>query len=127
MTKYEELMAKYGHLIIEERPIKNHGLYGDGCIWIREDLTSDEKYCILAEEIGHHATTVGDILDQNDLYKQKQELVAHRWAYQEIVPREAIETAFINGYTEPWSIAEYLDLDEKFLREALKYYGYLSA
>lgn len=127
MTKYEALMAKYGHLIIEEHPMENSGLYADGCIWINEDLATDEKYCTLAEEIGHHMMTAGDILDQTDPRNRKQELIARRWAYCELVPREAIETAFCNGYTEPWEIAEYLSVDERFLRDALLYYGYLSA
>ena len=68
MTKYEELMAEYdGELIIKERPIKNAGLYADGVTWIREDMTIAEKYCVLAEEIGHHETSAGGILDQTYL------------------------------------------------------------
>lgn len=128
MTKYEELMAAYGHLFIEERPMRNKGLYGDGCIWIREDMTSDEKYCILAEEIGHYKTTVGNILNQkNNITNQKKELVARRWAYQLILPKDLIDAAIADGYTEVWDLAEYLEVDEGFLREALVYYGYLSA
>lgn len=128
MTKYEELMAAYGYLFIEERPMHNKGLYGDGCIWIREDMTSDEKYCILAEEIGHYKTTAGDILDQkNNITNQKKELVARRWAYQLILPKDIIDAAIADGYTEIWDIAEYLEVDEGFLRDALQYYGYLSA
>ena len=128
MTKYEELMATYGDLFIEERPMINDGLYGDGCIWIREDMTAAEKYCTLAEEIGHYKTTAGNILFQkNNVANQKKELVARRWAYEYILPRDLIEEAVRNGYTEVWDMAEYLEVDEMFLREALTYYGYLSA
>lgn len=128
MTKYEELMATYGELFIEERPMINKGLYGDGCVWIREDMTAVEKYCILAEEIGHHKTTAGNILFQkNNVANQKKELVARRWAYNLILPRDLIEDAILNGYTEVWDMAEYLEVDELFLRDALVYYGYISA
>ena len=99
MTKYEELMATYGDLFIEERPMISKGLYGDGCIWIREDMTANEKYCILAEEIGHYKTTAGNILFlKNDVANQKKELVARRWAYEYILPRDLIEDAIRNGY-----------------------------
>lgn len=68
---------------------------------------------------------VGNILDQDDTSNRKQELTARKWAYEKVLPREAIETAFETGHTELWDIAEYLDIDEAFLREALKYYGIL--
>ena len=106
----------------------NDGLYGDGCIWIRENMTVAEKYCTLAEEIGHYKTTAGNSLFQkNNVANQKKELVARRWAYEYILPRDLIEEAVRNGYTEVWDMAEYLEVDEMFLRDALTYYGYLSA
>jgi len=126
MTKYEELMAIYDQLIIEERNMINDGLYGDGCIWIREDLPENRKYCILAEELGHHLTTAGNILDQKDnVINRKKELVARRWAYEHILPRDLIEHTVRCGYTETWDIAEHLEVDEQFLKDALVYYGYI--
>jgi len=126
MTKYEELMSEYDNdLIIEERPIRNNGLYADGVIWISKKLTNASKCCVLAEEIGHHLTTSGDILDQTSLDNQKQELKARRWAYEKLVPIENIWFAIADGHTEVWDMAEYLDVDEAFLREALKHYGIL--
>ena len=125
MTKHEKLMAEYDDLYIEERQMINEGLYADGCIWINEKMPSNKKLAILAEEIGHHETSSGNILDQDDTSNRKQELTARKWAYEKVLPREAIETAFETGHTELWDIAEYLDIDEAFLREALKYYGIL--
>ena len=123
MTKYEELLAEYEEeLFIQERPMKNDGLYADGCAWINANKSSSSKRCILAEEVGHYKTTVGDILDQTSIENQRQELRARRWAYNKILPPELIQFAFADGHTEIWDIAEYLDVDEKFLREALIYY-----
>ena len=124
MTKYEELMAEYdGVLIIEERPIKNAGLYADGVTWIREDMTIAEKYCVLAEEIGHHETSVGNILDLSSMDNIKQELKARKWAYEKILPLESILAAFQLGLHQVWELAEHLEVDEKFLYDALVYYG----
>ena len=65
MNKYEKLTAEFeDELIIEERLIKNIGLYSGGIVWLRDDMTTASKYCILAEEIGHHLTTSGNIPDQ---------------------------------------------------------------
>ena len=124
MTKYEELMAEYdGELIIEERPIKNAGLYADGVTWIREDMTAAQKFCVLAEEIGHHKTSAGDILDQTDLDNVKQELKARRWAYERILPIELILSSLSDGIYTIWDMAEHLEVDEKFLHDALEHYG----
>lgn len=122
MTRYETLMAEYDHLIIEEHSMKSDGLYGDGCIWINKNMTTAEKRCILAEELGHHHTTVGDILDQSDIGNRKQERKARAWAYEKMVPLNSIKQALTVGCREPWEMAEYLDVDERFLREALQYY-----
>ena len=125
MTKYEKLIAEYNNLYIEERPMKNDGLYADGCAWINKDMKSNRKYCILAEEIGHYETSVGNILDQEKTNNRKQELTARKWAYEKILPIENIRFAVADGYTEIWDMAEYLDVDEAFLKEALRYYGIL--
>lgn len=125
MTKYEQLIAKYDDLYIEERPMKNDGLYADDCIWINGNMPECRRYCILAEEIGHYETSVGDILDQNDTNNRRQENVARKWAYEEILPLENILFAAQDGHKEVWDMAEYLDVDEAFLKNALIYYGFL--
>lgn len=125
MTKYEELIGEYEQLIIEERPMINEGLYADGCVWINKDMSANKKVCILAEEIGHYETTSGAILDQTNTGNRKQELIARKWAYNKVVPEEKISEAISEGYTEVWEIADHLDVDEQFLREALIYYGIL--
>lgn len=58
---------------------------------------------------------------------RKQEYVARKWAYQKLIPVEAIQTALNQGHTELWSMAEFLEVDETFLKAALEFYGYLSA
>ncbi len=81
MTKYEILMAKYDNLHIEERSMKNDGLYADGCIWINNNMPECRQYCTLAEEIGHYETSTGDILDQTDVSNRRQKRAVRRRAY----------------------------------------------
>lgn len=125
MTKHEQLMAEYDDLYIEERSMINDGLYADGCVWINKDMPTSKKLAVLAEEIGHYETSSGNILDQNNTSNRKQELAARKWAYEKLVPIENIQFAFADGHTEIWDMAEYLDLDEEFLKEALIHYGIL--
>lgn len=126
MNNYETLIAEYeNEVTVEEYDMRTEGFYFDEHILIKNGLSTIRKTCILAEEIGHHFTSVGDILDQNDIDNQKQEHKARVWAYQKLLPLENVHLVAMQGYTEPWQMAEYFDLDEEFVRAALKYYGLL--
>ena len=73
--------ADHEQLIVKEKPlINNDGRIYKNRIAIRTDLTDIEKSCVLAEELGHYYTTVGDILDQSDDGNRKQERRARLWA-----------------------------------------------
>ena len=92
MSKYEDLLMEYeDKLLIEERNMKNEGLYGDNVAWINKNLPSRRKTCILAEEIGHYETSVGDILDQHSLDSAKQERAARGWAFNKLIPLDDIK------------------------------------
>ena len=128
MTKFERLLQE-----AEESGIRVYnfdlggngldGLYINGNVALSNKIeTNARRACILAEELGHHYTTVGDILDQSDIGNRKQERKARAWAYRKMVPLSSIKQAFTMGHYEPWEIAEYLDVDERFLREAMQYY-----
>ena len=41
-----------------------------------------KKACVLAEELGHHYTSVGNIIDMEYIGNQKQERQARLWAYK---------------------------------------------
>ena len=124
MDCYETLMAEYDYLDISEQKMKKHeGLYGDDTIWINEDIpTTARKTAILAEELGHYFQTVGDITDQTKIDNQKQEYKARKWAGYKLIPAEDIIDAVNHGYREVYEIADYLGVDEEFLRECLERY-----
>ena len=64
---YEALLneAHQEGLIVKEKPLKyNNGRIKGKRIAIRQDIaTNTEKTCVLAEELGHHHTSVGNIID----------------------------------------------------------------
>ena len=127
MNRYERLLSEYENLDISERYMHSDGLYCDGHIWIRKDMPSYKKVCVLAEEVGHHETTAGDILDQKDLSSIKQENNARRWAYEKLLPVEDIIVAAMQCESRMHEMAEFLEVDETFLREAMIHYKLLDA
>jgi len=112
-------------LEIYERPMspRNKGFYSDNIIWINRNLpTLVEKACALAEEIGHHETTVGDIIDQTKIPNRKQERRARVWAHERLVPLPSIVDAHKAGVRSRHELAEHLQVTESFLSEALQRY-----
>lgn len=98
------------------------GLYCDGVIAIREDMTIPEKTCALAEELGHHETSVGNILDMTSAVNRKQERQARFWAYNKQIGLFGLVRAFEHGCQNRFEIAEYLEVTEEFLEECIECY-----
>lgn len=99
------------------------GLYSDGIIGINERLeTAVEKTCTLAEELGHHHTSVGNILDMNDIQNLKQERQARLWGYNKLIGLNGIIKAFEAGCQSVHEAAEFLEVTEKYLLEAVGCY-----
>lgn len=124
---YEKLLNEaYQHKIdIYEEPMKPKvkGLYGDNVIWINKNIdTTIEKACVLAEEIGHYHTTVGDIIDQSKLQNVKQEKLARKWASNRLVSPAKLIKAFEHGCRSRFEIADFLNVTELFLEESLTFY-----
>ncbi len=99
------------------------GLYCDNTIAISSNIeTTNEKKCILAEELGHHYTSTGNILNQKNINNKRQELRARRWGYDKLISLRKLVMAFNSGCTDRYELAEYLDITEQYLGEVLKYY-----
>lgn len=123
MTKYEELltMADSLGLDVREKAIPGFsGLAYKKRIAIRKTLpTSTHKACVLAEEIGHHVLTSGNILDQTVDENRKQEHKARRWAYKTLISQNDIVEAAKHGCRNLFETANYLEVTEEFLEEAI--------
>lgn len=129
MNKYETLLdvaEQDGITIAENFDLSNtqfKGLYCDGVIAIDRDIDTDaEKIGILAEELGHHHTTYGNILDMHCVENRKQELRARLWAYDKLIGLTGIISAYKHSCTSLHEMAEFLEVTEKFLSEAINQY-----
>lgn len=124
---YDELIieAEKEGLKIKEKSLNYNlkGLYNNGRIIIDKKLTNNtERRCILAEEIGHHYTTYGNIIDETDLSNKKQEIIARRWSYKKLIGLTSIIQAYKIGLRNRYELADFLNVTESFLQEALTYY-----
>lgn len=115
--------ADKNHIITKEKnlPISKGRIKGNR-IAIDNKLTEIEKKCILAEELGHYYTGVGDILDQTNGSNRKQELHGRIYAYNKLIGLMGIIDAYKNHCTNFSETAEHLDVPEDFLKDALNYY-----
>ena len=123
---YEALLeeAHQEGLVVKEKPLKyNNGRIKGKRIAIRQDIeTNTEKTCVLAEELGHHHTSVGNILDMSDVRNRKQERQARLWAYNKLIGLSGIIEAFEHGCQSRYEMAEYLEVTEEFLEECVACY-----
>ena len=123
---YEDLLIKYQSVVsIYEIPLEYglEGAYRDGIIFIDKSLNDIAKKCILAEELGHHFTSSGDILDIRTIRNLKQERKAHIWAVKELITYEKFLSA-IKLYSCDYDRAEYLQVTMWFLQDIYSVYGY---
>lgn len=99
------------------------GFYIDGNIAINTSVdTSSEKACVLAEELGHHYTSVGNIIDMSDIQNRKQERQARLHGYKRLVGLTKLIEAYEYGCQSRYEIAEYLDVTEEYLQECIDCY-----
>lgn len=129
MNKYEELLndADQSNVIVTDKfdlsGTRLKGLYCDGTIALNSDMyIESEKACVLAEELGHHYTTIGDIMDQTDISNRKQERHARIWAYHKLLSLDDLIDSYKCGCHNRFEIAEHLNVTEEFLVDCLKYY-----
>lgn len=129
MTKYEQLLDEASEkniTVIENYDLTGtqlKGLYCDSVVAIGNTTTSNtERACVLAEELGHHYTAVGDILDQSTAANRKQEMRGRIWAYNNQVGLCGIIDAYLHHCQSLSESAEYLGVTEDFLNDTLTYY-----
>lgn len=127
LNTYEALLinSESDNLCVVEKQFKSKskGLIKNKKIGIRKDIpTLTEKACILAEELGHYYTSHGNILDLTKTENRKQEKRARNWAYERLVPLSALIAAYEAGIKNRYELAEFLNVIEEFLEEAILHY-----
>lgn len=129
LNTYEKLQTEAyeeGVEIEENHSFKSDrisGLYCNNFIALSKDLsTTAERTCVLAEELGHHYTATGNILDQSTVENRKQEMYGRAHAYNRLIGLRGIIAAYLRNCPNAYEMADYLGVTEEFLQEALSYY-----
>lgn len=123
--EYEKLLIESDQegLIVKDKPLLSaNGRIHKNRIALRSGLSTIEKTCTLAEELGHHYTTVGSILDQSDIANRKQELHARVWGYNKLIGLTGIIECHRAGCLNLYEMAAHLDVTEEYLSDAIKCY-----
>lgn len=126
MNNYETLLDKahIAGLTVKEKPLlASDGRINGSKIAIRQDIgTIAEKSCVLAEELDHHYTSTGNIIDMAEVKNRKQERQARLWAYNKIIGLRGIIDAYEYGCRNLYEAAEYLEVTEEFLKKCVDCY-----
>lgn len=82
--------------------------------------------CILAEELGHHFTSAGNLLafarSDKKTIALKQEKQAVWWAVQHLMPLNELIIAVNSGLFLTYELAEHFDVTERFCGTGIKLY-----
>lgn len=133
--KLEYILNSQG-IILEFAPLNESILgyyFSDGdfhILLINKKIKNNERLyrTILAEEIGHYKTTIGDITPKKEISYikkieiDKKELLALRWATDFLIPTElllkAIKDRLVGTFED---ILDYFYVTEEFLLHKLKF------
>ena len=114
---YEEMKtaAQEAGLVVKEKPLQSsNGRINGNKIAILKDLPSSvHKKCVLLEEVGHYATSMGNILDQSDANNRRQERLARGWAFDRLIGLDDIVRAYERHCEDLSDMAEYLEVTEE--------------
>ena len=123
--EYDALLdeANAEGISVKERPFKTYdGRLKGKDIYLRKDMNTTEKTCVLAEEMGHHYTTVGNILDMESIQNRKQERQARLHGYNRLIGLVGLIEAYEHGCQNQYEIAEFLEVTDEFLEECINCY-----
>jgi len=76
----------------------------------------------VGEEIGHVKTTVGNITKYDTADKIQQERKARQYGYCLIVNLDGIIACYKAGIRTPWEMAEFFEVSEYYMYQALDVY-----
>ncbi|WP_353419796.1 ImmA/IrrE family metallo-endopeptidase [Staphylococcus delphini] len=124
MGRYEELIISE-NIDVEERsdfPSHQSGLYYEGKIYIKSNMSNAKKYETLLEELAHHKLTYGNILDQKHFNNRKFENYARRYSYEKSMPLSGIVQAFEQGGHNLYELANFFEISEGHVLDCIEHY-----
>lgn len=94
------------------------------CAWAveRSGISTAVYRDKVSHELGHCERSAFYTRFSAPTTREKCEQAAKRWQYRNMVPLSALASAIRDGDREAWQIAERIDLPERLIREAVRYY-----
>ncbi|GAB0321414.1 ImmA/IrrE family metallo-endopeptidase [Staphylococcus pseudintermedius] len=123
--RYEDLLIENENIDVVETsylPYFQSGLYYEGTIYIKENMSDYKKHETLAEEIAHHKITYGNILDQSNMLNRKFELKARRLANESVISLQGLINAFNYGVQNIYDLALYFEVTKDFVLDTIQHY-----
>ncbi|EGQ3567239.1 ImmA/IrrE family metallo-endopeptidase [Staphylococcus pseudintermedius] len=123
--RYEDLLIENENIDVIETsslPYFQSGLYYEGTIYIKENMSDYKKHETLAEEIAHHKITYGNILDQSDMLNRKFELKARRLANESVITLQGLINSFNYGVQNIYDLALYFEVTKDFVLDTVQHY-----
>ncbi len=128
MDRIEKLISEFEdklHFVFrKDMPDNLGGLIINNTIYLNDNLSKDQAYAILAEEIGHYQTSSDkDISDYASLQNRKEEAKARKWSYKRLISSE--ELVKFKRSQDPicsYEIAEELHLPQDIVEETIAMY-----
>lgn len=87
---------------------------------LSESMKLFKSVCL--HELGHVATGALHKVDSPYETVERSEYRANRWGYAKYLNEQDFREAFRAGYTELWQLADYFDLPEETIKNALSYW-----
>lgn len=91
-------------------------------IALSDALESEERLPVMAEEVGHHFTSSGNLCRVCSHEYERQEYRARGWGYRCVLPLDQIGDAYVACDANAPSMSEYLSVPASYLENAISYY-----
>lgn len=85
--------------------------------------------CVLAEELGHHYTSIGYCIPRkfysysDRTIVNRNEYQALKWAANYLIPEHDLLDVIGSGLYEPWELADHFNVTEEFAAFRLRLFG----
>ncbi|WP_353990048.1 ImmA/IrrE family metallo-endopeptidase [Pediococcus argentinicus] len=125
MDQLESKMDEYPNLSFRFMPFpfdKHGGVIIDNNIFINSNLSKEQQYQDLNEEIAHYETTVGDIVKEDTLDKRQQEHLARSRAMETVVSLDGLIHCFNHEIWTDQEVSDYFGVEVVYLHESLEHW-----
>lgn len=128
MDRIEKLISEFEdklHFVFrKDMPDNLGGLIINNTIYLNDNLSKDQAYAILAEEIGHYQTSSDkDISDYMTMQNRKEEVKARKWGYKRLISSDdLVKYKKSQDPIYSYEIAEELHLPQAFVEETITMY-----